>query len=159
MEFRKCSIAGIKYGKGYTDASRALAKREGRVLEPDPPVEHKDDVFFFFSPNFILDFFILTFFFKKKPYWNFYDPSLLDNLTSNHKTASMIREFLTLLAVCHTVIPERDKQQKNSDFFFFLIFIIIFSFFFIFLELLQKQIYLLTSKIYFSSNCLPSCFS
>eukprot|EP00730_Choanoeca_flexa_P004838 TRINITY_DN11817_c0_g1_i2.p1 TRINITY_DN11817_c0_g1~~TRINITY_DN11817_c0_g1_i2.p1 ORF type:complete len:1157 (+),score=344.14 TRINITY_DN11817_c0_g1_i2:140-3610(+) len=39
----------------------------------------------------------------------FNDPALLDNLTNGHKTASVIREYLTLLAVCHTVVPERDK--------------------------------------------------
>ncbi|EGD72161.1 hypothetical protein PTSG_00182 [Salpingoeca rosetta] len=43
----------------------------------------------------------------------FSDPALLDNLTSGHDTASVIREWLTLLAVCHTVIPERDRTDPD----------------------------------------------
>ena len=56
---------------------------------------------------------LITVIFSVQPYWNFYDPSLLDNLTQGHLTASFLREFLTLLAVCHTVIPERDKINTN----------------------------------------------
>lgn len=41
---------------------------------------------------------------------NFQDPRLLENLQSGHPTAEVVREFLTLLAVCHTVIPELDDD-------------------------------------------------
>lgn len=44
---------------------------------------------------------------------HFTDPTLLDNLTGGHSTASIIREWLTLLAVCHTVIPERDADDPD----------------------------------------------
>jgi hypothetical protein len=44
---------------------------------------------------------------------HFSDPTLLDNLTGGHATASIIREWLTLLAVCHTVIPERDANDPD----------------------------------------------
>lgn len=40
------------------------------------------------------------------------DDRLINNLTSGHSTAEVIREFLSLLAVCHTVIP--DKQDDGS---------------------------------------------
>ena len=43
----------------------------------------------------------------------FEDPSLIDNLTNGHQTASVIREYLTLLGVCHTVIPEKDKINPD----------------------------------------------
>ncbi|XP_028401460.1 phospholipid-transporting ATPase IA-like isoform X1 [Dendronephthya gigantea] len=42
------------------------------------------------------------------------DPSLLDNLREHHPTSSVIREFLTLLSVCHTVVPERDTQNPDK---------------------------------------------
>jgi len=42
------------------------------------------------------------------------DPALLDNLREHHPTASVIREFLTLLAVCHTVVPERDPSNPDK---------------------------------------------
>lgn len=32
-------------------------------------------------------------------------------LNTRHPASTQIREFLTLLAVCHTVIPERDKDN------------------------------------------------
>ncbi|KAJ7357638.1 Phospholipid-transporting ATPase IA [Desmophyllum pertusum] len=44
----------------------------------------------------------------------FMDPALLDNLREHHPTASVIREFLTLLAVCHTVVPERDTSNPDK---------------------------------------------
>uniref|UniRef100_A0A8C5NPN4 Phospholipid-transporting ATPase n=1 Tax=Junco hyemalis TaxID=40217 RepID=A0A8C5NPN4_JUNHY len=37
----------------------------------------------------------------------FDDPRLLQNIENDHPTAVHIQEFLTLLAVCHTVVPER----------------------------------------------------
>ncbi|XP_065059008.1 probable phospholipid-transporting ATPase IA isoform X2 [Rhopilema esculentum] len=43
----------------------------------------------------------------------FNDARLLDNLQS-HSSGSVIREFLTLLAVCHTVIPERDQTDGEN---------------------------------------------
>eukprot|EP01135_Chromosphaera_perkinsii_P005822 Nk52_evm11s367 gene=Nk52_evmTU11s367 len=44
---------------------------------------------------------------------DFEDPALIDNLTSGHPTASVIREYLTLIGVCHTVIPEKDKINPD----------------------------------------------
>ena len=35
---------------------------------------------------------------------------LLQNLNDRHASATDIKEFLTLLAVCHTVIPEREPD-------------------------------------------------
>lgn len=41
----------------------------------------------------------------------FNDPSLLENLQNNHPTAPIICEFLTMMAVCHTAVPERDGEK------------------------------------------------
>ncbi|XP_075423285.1 phospholipid-transporting ATPase IA isoform X3 [Ascaphus truei] len=41
----------------------------------------------------------------------FNDPSLLENLQNHHPTAPVICEFLTMMAVCHTAVPERDGDQ------------------------------------------------
>ncbi|XP_058545448.1 phospholipid-transporting ATPase IB-like isoform X3 [Neofelis nebulosa] len=38
----------------------------------------------------------------------FNDPTLLQNFEDDHPTRDYIKEFLTLLCVCHTVVPERD---------------------------------------------------
>ncbi|XP_068448648.1 phospholipid-transporting ATPase IA isoform X2 [Clinocottus analis] len=37
----------------------------------------------------------------------FNDPSLLENLHSNHPTAAVILDFMTMMAICHTAVPER----------------------------------------------------
>ncbi|CAB3259907.1 unnamed protein product [Arctia plantaginis] len=41
------------------------------------------------------------------------DGLLYQNLQRNHPTAPVIREFLTMLALCHTVIPERVNGKVN----------------------------------------------
>ena len=40
----------------------------------------------------------------------------LNSNLKNHSTAHVIDEFLTLLAVCHTVIPERNEKKPNGEF-------------------------------------------
>ena len=39
--------------------------------------------------------------------------SMIQELESNGPNAPYIREFLTLLSVCHTVIPERDEASPD----------------------------------------------
>ncbi|XP_004680378.1 PREDICTED: phospholipid-transporting ATPase IB-like [Condylura cristata] len=41
----------------------------------------------------------------------FNDPALLENLKNGHPTDEYIKEFLTMLCVCHTVIPERNGDN------------------------------------------------
>uniref|UniRef100_H0ZE21 Phospholipid-transporting ATPase n=1 Tax=Taeniopygia guttata TaxID=59729 RepID=H0ZE21_TAEGU len=41
----------------------------------------------------------------------FSDVSLLENLQNNHPTAPIICEFLTMMAVCHTAVPEREGDK------------------------------------------------
>ncbi|XP_027445396.1 phospholipid-transporting ATPase IB-like isoform X5 [Zalophus californianus] len=41
----------------------------------------------------------------------FNDPKLLQNFENDHPTKDYIKEFLTLLCVCHTVVPERDGKN------------------------------------------------
>uniref|UniRef100_A0A7N8YDV1 Phospholipid-transporting ATPase n=1 Tax=Mastacembelus armatus TaxID=205130 RepID=A0A7N8YDV1_9TELE len=45
------------------------------------------------------------------PVKGFDDPALIQNIEKNHPTSPQICEFLTMLAVCHTVVPERDGNQ------------------------------------------------
>ncbi|KAM9381596.1 phospholipid-transporting ATPase IA [Phaethornis superciliosus] len=41
----------------------------------------------------------------------FSDSTLLENLQSSHPTAPIICEFLTMMAVCHTAVPEREGDK------------------------------------------------
>ncbi|XP_075707776.1 phospholipid-transporting ATPase IB isoform X2 [Rhinoderma darwinii] len=42
---------------------------------------------------------------------DFDDPKLFQNIEGESPTALVIKEFLTLLAVCHTVVPEKDEDK------------------------------------------------
>ncbi|XP_061877847.1 phospholipid-transporting ATPase IB isoform X3 [Entelurus aequoreus] len=42
---------------------------------------------------------------------DFDDPTLMENIEKGHATAPHICEFLTMMAVCHTVVPEQEDQQ------------------------------------------------
>uniref|UniRef100_A0A8C0NY71 Phospholipid-transporting ATPase n=1 Tax=Canis lupus familiaris TaxID=9615 RepID=A0A8C0NY71_CANLF len=74
MKFKKCSIAGIIYGKSSL-------------------------FFLSLSPSVLTE------------SYEFNDPTLLQNFENGHPTKDYIKEFLTLLCVCHTVIPERDEDK------------------------------------------------
>ncbi|XP_069825944.1 phospholipid-transporting ATPase IB isoform X1 [Dendropsophus ebraccatus] len=42
---------------------------------------------------------------------DFDDPKLFQNIEGESPTALVIKEFLTLLAVCHTVVPEKEDEK------------------------------------------------
>ncbi|KAJ5077251.1 putative phospholipid-transporting atpase [Anaeramoeba ignava] len=86
MEFMKCTIGGIKYGNGVTEVAIAAAKREGRILENNRK--------------------------KNEPAFN--DDNLLNNLHQKTQSSQMIHEFLTMLSVCHTVIPEKNQENESE---------------------------------------------
>lgn len=87
MEFLKFSVNSVPYGTGITEIARAAAKREGKVLVDDRPAD--------FDPN---------------SEFKFYDTRINNQGWTKLKDAADIGEFFTLLAVCHTVIPETDSK-------------------------------------------------
>uniref|UniRef100_A0A8C5UNE6 Phospholipid-transporting ATPase n=1 Tax=Microcebus murinus TaxID=30608 RepID=A0A8C5UNE6_MICMU len=81
MNFKKCSIAGITYGH-FPELTREPSSDD--FCRIPPPTSDSCD---------------------------FEDPRLLKNIEDHHPSAACIQEFLTLLAVCHTVVPERDGDN------------------------------------------------
>nr|KAF6367647.1 ATPase phospholipid transporting 8A2 [Myotis myotis] len=81
MNFKKCSIAGVTYGH-FPELTREQSSDDFCRMSC-PPSESCD----------------------------FDDPRLLKNMEDHHPTAPCIQEFLTLLAVCHTVVPEKDGDN------------------------------------------------
>ncbi|NXC68510.1 AT8A2 ATPase, partial [Anhinga anhinga] len=77
MNFKKCSIAGVTYGH-FPELVRERSSDDFSQLPPSTSESCEFD-----------------------------DPRLLQNIENDHPTAVHIQEFLTLLAVCHTVVPER----------------------------------------------------
>jgi magnesium-transporting ATPase (P-type) len=98
MEFRRCSVAGLVYG---------LTTPQGQVRAD--PSRHSLGIIGKRVSSYDGD--------ETTPeaHYNFYDPALLDRLTTGHETASFIREFLRVLSVCHTIIPERIEGGKEGD--------------------------------------------
>ncbi|EFC47189.1 predicted protein, partial [Naegleria gruberi] len=86
MEFLKFSVCGVEYGRGSTEIGRAAAKRRGEKVLEEQPIPNEDG-------------------------FQFADERIMENNWKKEKCSSTIEEFLTLLAVCHTVIPEVDKNN------------------------------------------------
>uniref|UniRef100_H2ZKG5 Phospholipid-transporting ATPase n=1 Tax=Ciona savignyi TaxID=51511 RepID=H2ZKG5_CIOSA len=72
MEFKKCSIGGVKYGE-FGDG-------------------YREDC-------------------SDRPNSDFYDEAFIENLQTN----SQVRDFLTMMSVCHTVVPERASKYQSSS--------------------------------------------
>ncbi|XP_053561547.1 phospholipid-transporting ATPase IB [Bombina bombina] len=78
MNFKKCSIGGVTYGH-FPEFERERSSSED--FSQLPCTSESCD---------------------------FDDPKLFQNIESDSPAASVIRDFLTLLAVCHTVVPEKE---------------------------------------------------
>jgi phospholipid-translocating P-type ATPase (flippase) len=91
MELLKFAVNGIPYGTGITEIARAVAKNEGRVLVDDRPAD-----------------------FKGQNGFQFYDQRISNLNWTKQQNHLAIEDFLLLLAVCHTVIPERNPKNPND---------------------------------------------
>ncbi|KAF1775700.1 P-type ATPase, N-terminal [Phytophthora cactorum] len=111
MEFRKCFIAGVSYGFGTTEIGRAvadMAKKNAadKGLSIDSNDKGEDDKQH--DPKDAqVDF---------NPLIHFDDPRLVNALATNAPEAAAIDEFLTVLSVCHTVIPEKNVKTGEIDY-------------------------------------------
>ncbi|XP_059294143.1 probable phospholipid-transporting ATPase 8 isoform X2 [Lycium ferocissimum] len=96
MEFVKCSIAGVAYGRVVTEVERALAKRKGDG-DTSNDVEESSD------PKSIKGF-------------NFKDERIMNGQWVHEPHRDMIQKFFRVLAVCHTVIPDVDKKTGEISY-------------------------------------------
>lgn len=103
MEFLKCSVAGVAYGRGITEVERATAKRLGTRVEDMDDYEgpggdmYNGDAADGTPMKPLVKGFALR------------DERLLKGKWMNEPNAEYIRLFLQILAVCHTAIPEEDE--------------------------------------------------
>ncbi|GLU20283.1 hypothetical protein SLE2022_364910 [Rubroshorea leprosula] len=103
MEFIKCSIAGISYGHGVTEVEKALATRKGSSLSQEvTEIEgHLEEAK------------------EEKPSvkgFNFVDERIMNGSWINEPHADVIQNFLRLLAICHTAIPEIDEETGRTSY-------------------------------------------
>ncbi len=91
MDFRKVVIAGKPYGLGKTEIGAEACKSAGKeASDTEKEVERKSKEF-------------------QAPHVNFYDPKIFADMYNEDKEdqARAISEFFRVLALCHTVIPEK----------------------------------------------------
>ncbi|XP_010243036.1 PREDICTED: probable phospholipid-transporting ATPase 8 [Nelumbo nucifera] len=106
MEFVKCSIAGIAYGRGVTEVERAMKKRRKDSL-PDfcnPSAElgdYGDNITD--SRNAIKGF-------------NFRDERIMEGKWVNELHSDAIQKFFRVLAICHTAIPDVNKYLDEISY-------------------------------------------
>jgi len=95
MEFRKCSIAGVVYGRGHCEVERAIARLKGQRLPPNPPAHDGVDKGF-----------------------NFVDERLVAGSWQGSPQEGNIQMFLTHLALNHTVqvgYASGDAESAGTD--------------------------------------------
>lgn len=107
MEFVKCSIGGIPYGRGMTEVEKALARRgengESEVVDgvsSDFSGQNSDAV------N------------SQKPIkgFNFRDERIMNGRWVNEPRPDIIQRFFRVLAICHTAIPDVDKESGEISY-------------------------------------------
>ncbi|KEH17355.1 putative phospholipid-translocating ATPase [Medicago truncatula] len=98
MEFIKCSIAGVAYGRCVTEVERAMNTGNDSSLIndiTDSPIR--------IEPLPVKGF-------------NFTDERIMNGNWVNEPYADIIQKFFHLLAICHTAIPEVDDDAGNVSY-------------------------------------------
>ncbi|KAL8139510.1 hypothetical protein V2J09_005531 [Rumex salicifolius] len=95
MEFVKCSIAGTAYGRGMTEVEVALAKSKGEQLNSDILEHEAADSG------------------KEVKGFNFQDERILNGRWVNEPNKDTIQKFFRVLAICHTAIPDVNKETDE----------------------------------------------
>ncbi|GMI14936.1 hypothetical protein TrLO_g10401 [Triparma laevis f. longispina] len=104
MDFRKCTVNGISYGKGITEIGKAAFQLQGDAIPDDILAgeemsrEHAE--------------------MHKQPHVNFYDQAIRFDLVGakTEEQATALQDFFTVLALCHSVIPEHDEETGEVKF-------------------------------------------
>ncbi|XP_058091688.1 putative phospholipid-transporting ATPase 9 [Magnolia sinica] len=102
MEFIKCSVAGTAYGHGVTEVEQAMARRKGSPLVREVGNgDHLEDQ---------VD--------KRSSVkgFNFEDRRVMNGNWVNEPHSEILQKFFQVLAICHTAIPEEDKQMGRISY-------------------------------------------
>lgn len=113
MEFQKCSINGVIYGEGITEAMRGAAKREGRddLIDPQEQAEQLKVM-----KQQMIDKMNKTF---KNRYLQtdkvtLVAPNLAEHLADRtNAQRAHITAFFRALAVCHTVLADKPEPKDQ----------------------------------------------
>ncbi|CAG8469567.1 2361_t:CDS:2 [Racocetra fulgida] len=108
MEFRKCTINGVSYGKGETDTTR------GAKLQKQFDNENSsDEVDLVAEKQLMLKEMSMLF---DNQYMSsnltFIDSNLFCDLRAENKQSKAIQDFFSALALCHTVLVEHPDENN-----------------------------------------------
>lgn len=112
MEFQKCSVNGIAYGEGITEAQRGSAKRQGKEDAMDP---HEQDIELNIMKQRMLDKMSQTFKnrYAQPDHLTLVSPKLADDLADRSSPQRQhLIDFFRALAVCHSVLSERTDPNQ-----------------------------------------------
>jgi magnesium-transporting ATPase (P-type) len=98
MDFRKCSVNGISYGKGVTEIGKAAAVLSGEEIADEDLAGEE------MSREHAM--------MHQQPHVNFFDQAIRFDIVGarGDEQASMLADFFTVLALCHSVIPEKVEE-------------------------------------------------
>ena len=111
MEFQKCSVGGIPYGEGVTEAQRGAAKREGRSEAMDPQEQELQLQMF---KHRMIEKMSQTFKnrYAQPDHLTLISPKLADDLADRGSPQRQhLIEFFRALAICHSVLSERPEAE------------------------------------------------
>lgn len=111
MEFRRCTINGVCYGLGETEASIGAKLRDGDAAENNPALQNSakiaDQLEVEKARAEMLKKQTELFNHKyQNPNSTFVDPKLFDDIAAQDEHSQSLVHFFSALALCHTVIPE-----------------------------------------------------
>ncbi|KAK2467632.1 hypothetical protein APHAL10511_000487 [Amanita phalloides] len=113
MEFQKCSINGVAYGEGITEAQRGAATREGRGHELDPKeIEQRLSKL----KNVMIT--VMEQAFKnrymQRGKLTLISPQLANDMAEREGAQRQrIIAFFRALAICHNVLPDRPDSKDE----------------------------------------------
>lgn len=111
MEFRKASINGVVYGGDYvTEAMMGAAIRRAEKLDSKNLIEGNEE-----KGKRMME--TMSKLFDTKyvsPKLDFIDENIHIDIAKNNSHAGYIREFFTLLALCHTALIEKKDDEETG---------------------------------------------
>ncbi|OJT03153.1 Phospholipid-transporting ATPase DNF1 [Trametes pubescens] len=113
MEFQKCSVNGIAYGEGVTEAQRGAAMREGMADALNP---EEQDIQLHLLKQRMLDKMAQTFKnrYAQPDHLTLISPRLADDLADRSSPQRQhLIEFFRALAICHSVLSERPDANRQ----------------------------------------------
>jgi magnesium-transporting ATPase (P-type) len=112
MEFRKCYVANTSYGFGTTEIGRAAAARRKAEPEKELTPDEAEAALLVNEAEARADPNKAQFFRDKS--CSFDDVRIRDRIENGHADKPILVDFLKVLAVSHTVVPEGDKNDIDK---------------------------------------------